>query len=83
MADHEPDACEAVLYCFAEASGYERANELPPEGLALAVTHLEAEQLPAAIRIVVHDDDDGPLCQESCRLSIPNTFSTRGLDGGN
>jgi hypothetical protein len=39
IADHQPSASEAKLYCFAEACGYERAQKLTTEGLCLAVAH--------------------------------------------
>jgi hypothetical protein len=52
VAHHQPHAAEAALY--------EAGEELPPEGLALAVAHLEPQQLTAAIGIDAHGDDDGP-----------------------
>jgi len=51
IADHQLDASEAALL--------ERANEIAPEGLAFAVTHLETQELTAAIGIDAHGDDDG------------------------
>jgi len=33
-------------------------DELRPDGLALAVAHLEAQQLPAAVLVHPHGDDD-------------------------
>ena len=51
IADHQLDASEAALF--------QRANEVAPERLSLAVADLEAEQLPAAIGVDAHGDDDG------------------------
>jgi hypothetical protein len=50
IADHELDASEAALL--------ERADEIAPERLALAVSDLEAQKLPAAIGVHSHGDDD-------------------------
>ena len=52
IADHQPHAVEAPLL--------EAGEEFPPEGLALAVAHLEPEQLTAPIGVHTHGDDDGP-----------------------
>ena len=60
VADHQLYPREAALYCFAEACGYERGNELAPEALALTVAHLEAQQLKASVGIDAHGDDHGP-----------------------
>jgi hypothetical protein len=50
--DHQLDAIQAPLF--------EVGNELRPEGLVLAVAHLDAEQLPMAVGIDAHGDDDSP-----------------------
>ena len=50
IADHQLDATQATLL--------EVGDELRPEGLALAVAHLEAQQLPAAVLVDAHGDDD-------------------------
>ena len=52
VAHHEPDASKATLL--------EVGDELRPEGLALAVAHLEPEQLTAAVGIDAHGYDHGP-----------------------
>jgi len=52
IADHQLDPSEATLF--------EGANELAPEALAFAVTHLEAEQFPAAIGIDAHGHHHRP-----------------------
>ena len=52
IRDHQPYARQAALL--------EAAQELTPEGLALAVTDLQAEQLSAAVGIDAHGHDDGP-----------------------
>ena len=52
ITDHELDASEAALL--------ERADEVAPERLALAVADLETEQLPAAIGVHAHGDHHGP-----------------------
>ena len=51
VAHHELDASQAAFF--------ERGNERTPEALALAVTHLEAQQLPAAVGVDAHGDDHG------------------------
>ena len=51
VRDHQLDASEASLL--------EVGDELRPEGLALAVAHLEAQQLPAPVLVHPHGDDDG------------------------
>ncbi len=51
IADHEPEACQASLP--------EGGDELRPEGLGLAVAHLEPEQLTAPVLVHPHGDDDG------------------------
>ena len=51
IADDELDPCESALF--------QRADELAPEALAFAVSDLETEQLPAAISVHAHGDDDG------------------------
>ena len=50
VRDHQPDATQAPLF--------EAGDEFRPEGLALAVAHLEAQQLPAAVLVDAHGDDD-------------------------
>ena len=50
VAHHQPHASETALF--------EAGEELPPEGLALAVAHLEPEQLSAAVGIDAHRHDD-------------------------
>ena len=50
IADHQLDATQATLL--------QVGDELRPEGLALAVAHLEAQQLPAAVLVDAHGDDD-------------------------
>ena len=51
IADHELDPSESSLF--------QRAYELAPEGLALAVADLETKQFSAAIGVHAHGDDDG------------------------
>jgi hypothetical protein len=51
IADHQLDPSEAALF--------EGAKELAPEGLALAVADLEAEQLPPAIGVHAHGHNHG------------------------
>jgi hypothetical protein len=51
IADHQPHVTEAVLF--------EAGEELPPEGFALAVAHLEHQELTAAIGIDAHGDNKG------------------------
>ena len=50
VRDHQLDATQAPLF--------EAGDEFRPEGLALAVAHLEAQQLPAAVLVDAHGDDD-------------------------
>ena len=58
ITDHELDPSEAPLF--------QRTDELTPERLALAVTDLEAEQLPAPIGVHAHGDDDGSGADLHC-----------------
>jgi hypothetical protein len=51
IADNELDPSEFELI--------QRANELAPEGLALAIADLETEQFPLAIGVEIHGDVDG------------------------
>jgi hypothetical protein len=50
VTHHEPDASKAALL--------EGGDELSPEGLRLAVAHLEAQQLTAPVLVHPHGDDD-------------------------
>jgi len=50
VRDHQLDASKAPLF--------EVGDELGPEGLALAVAHLESEQLTAPVLVHPHGDDD-------------------------
>jgi hypothetical protein len=52
VTDHEPDASEASLL--------EVGDELSPEGLALAVAHLEPEQLTAPVVVHPHGHHHSP-----------------------
>jgi len=52
VADHQLDASEAALF--------QRGDELFPEALALAITHLQAQQFAAAIGIGAHVNYHGP-----------------------
>ena len=60
IGDHQPGASEAKLYCFAEASGYERAQKLTPEGIGFAVAHGNAQNLPKAESIDTDGDHHRP-----------------------
>ena len=50
VTHNQPHASEAALF--------DAGEELPPEGLAFAVTHLEPQQLSAAVGIDAHRHDD-------------------------
>ena len=50
VGDHQLDATQAPLF--------EVGDELRPEGLALAIAHLDAQQLPAPVLVHPHGDDD-------------------------
>ena len=50
VRDHQLDATQASLL--------EVGDELRPEGLRLAVAHLEAQQLPSTILVHPHGDDN-------------------------
>ena len=59
IADHELDPAETAFLLLRRSLRLEGAKKLAPEGLALAVAHLEAEQLAPAIGVHAHGDDDG------------------------
>lgn len=50
ITHNQPRASEAALF--------EAGQKLPPKGLVFAVTHLEAQQLSAAVGIDAHRHDD-------------------------
>lgn len=54
VREHQPDAIEARLPGVIEV----RAG-FPPGGLGFAAAHLAGKQLPAAVPIAPHGDDDG------------------------
>ncbi len=51
VAHHQTHACEAAFF--------EGSDELAPGALGLAVAHLEAQQLTAALGIDAHANDHG------------------------
>ena len=58
VRDHQLDASEASLF--------EVGDELRPQGLDLAVAHLEAKQLTPAVGVHPHRDDHGPGADLQC-----------------
>jgi hypothetical protein len=52
VGDHQAHASEAALF--------EAAQELTPEGFALAVAPMQTEQLTPAVTVDAHGHDDGP-----------------------
>jgi hypothetical protein len=57
VGDHQPYAGEATLLEGGVGLAFCAAVELGPEILRLAVTHLEAQQLPEAIGVHSHGND--------------------------
>jgi hypothetical protein len=72
IADHQLHPSEAALF--------QRADELAPERLALAVVHLEAEQLPSAIGVHAHGDDDGPPPGADLHRPAEPAVEVRGIE---
>ena len=73
IADHELDSAETAFLLLRRSLRLEGAKKLAPEGLALAVAHLEAEQLAPAIGVHTHAMATTTALEQTCmaRLSRP------------
>ena len=76
------DAYNRSAEAFGYATGRQKHGQPPPPRRGPIPRNLDMKgRMARKLQNKTGREIYAPLCQESCRLSIPTTFSTRGLDG--